>query len=93
MEKIPEVLPKGPELERFKALNGQRNIRTLSTHGLASRPQGLENIKPLYGTSKPKLKPQKHTAGNFFLPKFILLNSIYPPECRYPCTRESEYTH
>ena len=46
-EKFPEASPKGPGLQHFRAIAGQRINRTLGLHGLASRPHKLENLRPL----------------------------------------------
>jgi hypothetical protein len=87
---LPETSPKGHELEHSRALAGQRQRRYLKTQGIAYRPQGLENIRPLHGTSKPKLE-HKANIRQPSLSKPITPNSICPLACEYSCAWKNEY--
>ncbi len=60
-DKLPEASPNGPGSKHFKALAGQRILRTLGTQGLASRPPKLDknkmNPKQKHTTKKSHKKP------------------------------------
>ena len=45
-ENLPEASPKGPGSKLFRALAGQRPLRSLGTQGLASRPPEPDKKNP-----------------------------------------------
>jgi len=60
-EKFPEASHKGPGPMHFRALAGQRPLRTLGTHGLAFPPPKPANKKP-----QTKQKQQTYKAQPYY---------------------------